>query len=107
MPSSANQPRRTFFRTVDSLWFAAILLLLTLVAMAYATVYESMHSTERALAEFYGIWWFHGLLALLGVNVLAAMLARYPFHRRQIGFVLTHTAILVVLVGAWVTREFA
>ena len=107
MPDTVDQPLRTFLRVVGSLWFAAVLLLMTLVAMACATVFESMHSTERALAEFYGAWWFHGLLALLGVNVLAAMLARYPFNRRQIGFVLTHSSILVVLIGALITREFA
>lgn len=94
-------------RTVGSLWFAAVLLMLLLIAMACATVFESTHGTEQALHVFYRTWWFEWLLALLGVNVLSAVVARYPFQRRQIGFVITHLSLLAVLVGALVTKYFA
>ncbi|MFH0981543.1 MAG: cytochrome c biogenesis protein ResB [Planctomycetota bacterium] len=90
-------------RAVGSLWFAAVLLLLLVVGMACATVYESTHSTEQALAVFYKSRWFEWLLGLVAVNVLAAVIIRYPFSKRQIGFVLTHAGILVTLGGACVT----
>ncbi len=93
-------------RVIGSLWFAAILLVLLLMAMACATVFESMHGTERALAVFYRAWWFEWLLALLGVNILAAVVVRYPFTPRHIGFILTHASILAILVGALVTKYF-
>jgi hypothetical protein len=35
--------------------------------------------------------------------VLASVLVRYPFNRRQIGFILTHAGILITLLGAQVT----
>ncbi len=95
----------THIRALGSLWFAAVLLMLGLVAMACATVFESMHGTERALHEFYQSRWFEALLWLLGVNVLMAMVVRFPFSRRQIGFVVTHGAILVTLIGALVTKH--
>jgi hypothetical protein len=44
------------------------------------------------------------LLVLLGVNVAGALVVRYPFSRRQIGFVITHSAILVTLGGTLVTK---
>ncbi|MBN2563343.1 MAG: cytochrome c biogenesis protein CcsA [Phycisphaerae bacterium] len=91
-------------RILGSMWFAAVLLVLVLAAMACATVFEATHGTERALADFYAADWFAWLLGLLAVNVLAAMLVRFPFSRRQIGFVLTHVSILVVLGGALVTK---
>lgn len=94
----------TFMRVLGSLWFAAVLLVLLLVAMAGATVYETMHGSEQALAAFYTSWWFQGLLSLLGVNVLMAMVLRWPFTRRQVGFVVTHLSILAVLGGALVTK---
>lgn len=97
-----NTPR-SILRGVGSLWFAAVLLVLLLVAMACATVVESASGTERALVEFYHSQWFVLLLGLLGVNVLAAVVVRYPFNRRQIGFVITHVGILVTLGGALVT----
>ncbi len=96
---------RSVLRAVGSLWFAAVLLVLLLVAMACATVVESTDGTERALADFYTDWWFKALLALVGVNVLAAMLLRFPFTRRHIGFVLTHGGIIVTLLGALVTQH--
>lgn len=97
---------RTALRAIGSLWYGAVILLLLLVAMACATVYESRTGTEQALADFYRAWWFAGLLGLLGVNVLAALVVRYPFTRKQIGFVLTHVSIVVTLVGALVTQEY-
>jgi hypothetical protein len=96
----------SILRTVGSLWFAAVLLILLLVAMACATVFESMHGTERTLATFYRSWWFEVLLALVCVNAGAAVILRYPFSKKQIGFALTHLAILVILVGALLSASF-
>ena len=93
-------------RGVGSLWFAAVLLMLFLVAMACATVCESLHTRERAMVLFYTSWWFKTILVLIAANVLASMVVRYPFSRRQIGFLLTHTGILVTLGGALVTDRF-
>ena len=103
-PNSRTGP--SFLRTVASLWFGAVVLVLLLVAMACATVFESTHGTEKALIVFYRSWWFELLLALLAINVAAAMVVRFPFTKRQIGFVLTHTAILATLGGALVTEHF-
>ncbi|HRY66595.1 MAG TPA: cytochrome c biogenesis protein ResB [Phycisphaerae bacterium] len=97
---------RTLFKTIGSAWLAAVLLLLVLVAMACATAYESTHGTALALLMFYKSWWFEGLLLLLALNVLAAVLARLPLDRARAGPVITHLAILVILVGAWVTKCF-
>lgn len=44
--------------------------------------------------------WFIGLLGLLGLNILAATLIRFPWGIGRIGFVMTHAGLLVLLVGA-------
>jgi hypothetical protein len=74
-----------------------------MVAMGSATVFESMHGTEQALAVFYRSWWFETLLVLFGINLLVGMGMRYPFPRRQIGFVLAHGGLVAILAGALVT----
>ena len=94
----------TFLNTLGSLWFAAVLAMLLLVSMACATVYESEHGTDAALALFYKSAWFKVLLYLLGFNALAGLAARLPFTRRQIGFILTHLSILVILGGALLSQ---
>ena len=97
---------RSLLHVIGSLWLGAVLLLLLLVAMACATLYESEFSAERALAVFYKSDWFLGLLGLLVVNVTASLLLRLPFTRHQIGFILTHVGILVTLAGALVTQTW-
>jgi len=97
--------RPSLLRTIGSMWFAAILLMVLLVAMACATVFEKEHGTEWALHVFYHSVWFEVLLSLTCVNVLAAMVVRYPFSKRHIGFLITHVSILVLFAGALMTRE--
>ena len=104
-PNGSDRMQR-LLRTVGSLWFAAVLLSLLLFAMACATVFESTHGSERTLATYYHAWWFQMLLALLGVNILATLIVRYPFSRRQVGFVITHVSILLIFGGALLTAAF-
>jgi hypothetical protein len=99
------QPR-AILRALGSLGFGALLLLLLMVAMGSATVYESSHSTEEAQALFYAAPWFHGLLGLLALNLAAAVLGRYSFQRRQLPFLITHAGLLIILLGALVTYRF-
>jgi hypothetical protein len=105
--SNAADPLLSLIRGLGSLWLAAMLLILLLVAMACATIYEAAHGTEQAQVVFYKSWWFELLLWLLGANVLLSLLLRFPFSKRQIGFVITHVSILLILVGALVTKVLA
>ncbi|MEK7711343.1 MAG: cytochrome c biogenesis protein ResB [Planctomycetota bacterium] len=104
LPGWKNTP---IVRFAASLWFGSVVLVLVLVALACATVYESMHGTEQALAVFYTSRWFQALLALLVIGVMVALATRFPFSKAKIGFVFTHASIAVILVGALVTRFFA
>ncbi len=97
---------RTVLTALGSLRFGAVLLMLTLFTLACATVYESVHGTEQAMMVFYRARWFQALLGLVGLNVLIATALRYPFTSRQIGFVLTHVSVLVILIGAVVSKFF-
>ncbi len=107
MQASPVSPTYRLLRAIGSLWFAAVLLVLLLLSLACATVYESIHSTEYALSAYYRATWFTTLLALLSINVLAAIILRFPFSKWRIGFVMTHSAILLIFTGALITRYFA
>ena len=61
-------PSRSILRSVGSLWFAAVLLVLLLVGMACATVVESTRGAEWALAQFYESWWFRLLMSRASKN---------------------------------------
>ena len=61
---------------------------------------EAKYGREYAAWYVYGSPWFVALLGVLGANVLAATLIRFPWSKQQVGFVVTHAGILVLLAGA-------
>jgi hypothetical protein len=58
------------------------------------------------LFHAHSAWWFRFTLALLALNLIVCTIDRYRGRLRQTGFLLTHTGILVVFVGAMVGAWF-
>jgi cytochrome c-type biogenesis protein CcsB len=81
-----------------------VLLLILAVVTAAATLIESAQSTAYAQAAVYRTRWFEAILALLAFNMIAMFFLRWPFPRTQIGFMITHFSVIVILVGAGMTR---
>lgn len=104
---TARMTASSLLRFLGSLRLGAVILMLLVVAMAAATVYEVGHGTPQTQKAFYTAAWFEWLLGLLAVNVAASMAIRFPWRARQAGFVITHVSILLILGGAWVTSRFA
>ncbi len=105
---SADDP--LVIRLVDAIYHflasvkLAVILITTLAAvLAYATFYESSHGTHAVQVDIYQSKGFALLLAMLGVNILCAALIRYPWTKRQTGFVITHAGLLVVLLGSFLS----
>jgi len=74
--------------------------------LSVATILEAGQGREFTQWYVYGSTWFIALLALLGVNILAAALIRWPWKKQQTGFVVTHAGLLVLLAGAVQTFMF-
>lgn len=83
--------------------FAVGILLLLAVVLAWATVLDSRYGSEASAFAVYHAWWFLGLCGLLGGSVLASALLRFPWKKHQIGFVVTHLGILVLMAGCVLT----
>lgn len=95
-----------FFRFMSSLKLAVISILTLASVLAVATVTESLYGMRGAHVLVYGQPWFFGILILLGLNVFSAALSRWPWKRHQVGFVITHSGILLLLVGSWITMQY-
>jgi cytochrome c-type biogenesis protein CcsB len=93
-------------QSLASLKIAVILLVLLLVGLAVGTIVESSRGTEFAGSLVYYSWWFIALQAAFVVNVLAAIIVFFPWGKQRIGFVTTHGALILILVGAVVTFFF-
>lgn len=95
-----DSTQRPLLRILGSLKVGVVILSLLSLVLIAATIYESRTSTRQVQLLVYQSWWFSSLLGLLGLNVLSAAIARYPWRRRQLGFVLTHLGIVILLLGS-------
>ena len=69
--------------------------------LAYGTWFNSAHGMSAASEYIYQTKWFALLLAFLAMNILCAALIRYPWSKRQTGFLITHAGLLTVIGGSW------
>ncbi len=92
-------------KVLGSLNFAVCLLVGLAVILSFSTISESIHGTPFAQENFYRAHWFDFFLGLVWINIFCATLTRWPFKKRHIGFVITHIGILILLIGAFVTRQ--
>lgn len=96
-----------FLRKLASLDLAVALLVLVLLSLGTGTVVESVRGTEVAMHAVYGSWWLLGLEVATIASALAAVAVYFPWGRQRIGFVLTHTALGLILVGAVLSAWFS
>ncbi len=87
------------YRGLASLGLAVIVIALSAVVLGWATFVEQWYGAKAVHFGVYGTWWFAALVFLLGLNVLCAAIIRFPWKKHQTGFVVTHTGILVLLLG--------
>ncbi len=101
------------FTLADRLfWFLcsvklAVIILLTLAAaLAVGTILESVYDTPTAGFWVYRARWFHAVLGLLGVQIVAVALSRIPWRKRHTPFLMAHLGIVLLLIGSWITDKF-
>src|SRR3954462_15023902 len=94
------------FRFFASLKLAVMTLLTLAGVLAVATGLESMYGMRAVHVMVYGTGWFAGILTFLAINVFCAAAVRYPWKKHQTGFVITHTGILTILFGSFLTQQW-
>ena len=93
---------RKLLSNLASLKLTVVLVLLIGVVLSAGTILESRQGAEAGKAV-YEASWFYALLMLFSVNVVCALVDRWPQNRWRIGFALTHLSMLLILAGALVT----
>jgi ResB-like family len=91
----------------SSLKLAICLILSLAFYLASATFYEARYGTRAVQEIIYGSKPFILLMALLSINVMAAVLVRYPWKRKQTGFIITHFGIETLLLGCLLSFRFS
>ena len=96
---------RKLLPALASLKLTVGLVVLISVVLSAGTILESLRGAEAA-KKVYEAPGFYALLGVFALNLLAALVDRWPRNRWRVGFALTHVSILVILAGALTTLLF-
>jgi len=100
-----------------SIRLTVVCLLLLSVLIVAGTLYQVEYGLFLAQKRFFDSWlilfWgfipFPGtqtVLSLLFVNLFCNMILRFSYGWRQMGLVMIHMGLMLLLAGGWVTRQF-
>ena len=87
-----------------SLKLAVFTLSLLAFSTAIGTFVESKYNQETANKIIYHSWVMVIILSLLAINLFFVLIDRWPWKKRQIGFVFAHIGILMMILGSVMTR---
>ena len=83
---------------------AGLYMLLFAISIAVATFIENDFGTSAAQKLVFKAWWFELLLWLFGLTIIANMIRFKLIKQRKWATLIFHAAIIVILIGAGVTR---
>ncbi len=90
-----------------NLKLAVFIILAIAVISAVGTIYEAVYmEAEVAQKLVYNSVYMYTVLAMLSLTLIAVMIDRWPWKQHHAGFVLAHIGILILLMGAWMTKEY-
>jgi hypothetical protein len=89
----------------SSLRTAAILIATMAFVLGVATYYERAYGRDAAAVMIYRAAWFNLLWLLLAVNIFGAAAVRWPWRKRQAGFVIVHLGLLTLMGGFFLDRD--
>lgn len=97
---------KNLIQKLASLKLSVGILIALLIGLAAGTILESRSGAEEAGRLVYYSPWFLLLQGVFAANVIAAIAYRYPWGKARVGFLTTHSAMMVILIGAAATYFF-
>ena len=83
---------------------AGLYLLLFAGAIGVATFIENDYGTSAAQKVVYKAWWFELLLILFSITIIVNIIKFRMVQQRKWPLLLFHTAIIIIIIGAGITR---
>ena len=85
---------------------AGLYFILFAAAIGIATFIENDFGTSAAQKVIFKAWWFELLLVLFGITIIVNIFQYRMIQQRKWPLLLFHGAIIIILLGAGVTRYF-
>ncbi len=102
----AFNPEKLLKRLVNTR-AAGFYLLLFAFAIGAATFIENDFGTSAAQKVVYQAWWFELLLALFGASIIYNIFKFRMIKNKRWALLMFHAAIIVILLGAAITRYYS
>jgi hypothetical protein len=93
-------------KVAGSLFLTVAILIVLVAILLWGTVVEKNYGATAAKFGIYGAWWFNALGLILGLNSAAGLALRWPWKLNQMGFVIPHVGLIVLLVGCFLSRHY-
>ncbi|MFW6290489.1 MAG: cytochrome c biogenesis protein ResB, partial [Mariniphaga sp.] len=87
-----------------SMQLAGVILLILATSLAAATFIENDYGTLAAQQLVFRATWFEVLMIIFCINLLGAIFQKRLLQRKKYGAFLFHAAMVVILIGAGITR---
>lgn len=84
----------------------SVLIFIYFVAMGVATFVENDYGASTSKALIYNAWWFEAIMYLLAINFIGNIFIYKLLRKEKLPILLFHSAFLIILIGAFVTRYF-
>ncbi len=97
---------RKIASSLFSMTATGVLLVVFAFSIAYATLIENDYGTVTAHILVYNAFWFEILLLFLAINLAGSVFYYKLITRHKWAIFLFHSAFLVILAGAAVTRQY-
>ncbi|MBL8747083.1 MAG: cytochrome c biogenesis protein ResB [Phycisphaerae bacterium] len=98
---TTRTPLGAFVIWLGSVRFAVPVLVLVAIALGIGTYLESTQNVRVARQYVYGAWWFAAVMALVCVSLIFAVISRFPWKRKHIGFITVHAALVALILGGF------
>ncbi len=110
--------KNNFIKFSYSLKLTVICLIVLTVLTIWGTIYQTDNGLYAAKAKFFTSWFFLALgfipipggaltMSVLFLNLISSMIFRIGFRFKNIGNILTHIGILILLIGGFFTFLFS
>ncbi|USO00254.1 MAG: cytochrome c biogenesis protein ResB [Phycisphaeraceae bacterium] len=90
-----------FLLFIGGLRLAIPVMALVALAMVWGTYLDSTQGAKVAARVVYGSGWFIFLMALICLSLIAAVVTRFPWNRKHVGFITVHTGLIILIVGSF------
>ncbi len=92
-------------KPLASIRLAVFVILAMASVAAWGTIVESLYNdAKRAQETVYHSWYSYSVFLLLGVNLMAVIVDRWPWKKKHLGFLSAHTGIIILMLGSLATR---